>query len=63
MSLLLKTEFRMLGFLEPRSLTGLHLWGGAHETFLNTQIAQESRVRVVDRGEDYITGYQPNIYA
>ena len=33
------------------------------QTFLNTQITWENRVRVVGRGEVGITGYQPNIYA
>ena len=43
--------------------TGLHLWGGAQQTFLNTQMALESLVKVVGRGEVGIIGYQSNIYA
>ena len=44
-------------------LTRLHKWGGAHQTFINTQITSESLVRVEGRGEVGITGYQPNIDA
>ena len=45
------------------TVTGLHLWGAAHQTFLNTQITLESRVKVLGRGEVGNMGYQPNIYA
>ena len=44
-------------------ITGLHKWGGAHQTFLNTQFTWESLVRVVGRGEVGITGHQPYIDA
>ena len=43
--------------------TGLHTWGVAQQTFLNTQFTWESLERVVGRGEVVITGYQPNIDA
>ena len=55
-----KTKIRVT--LTDRS-TGLHLWDGAHQTFLNTQITWESLVRVIGRGEVGMTGYQPNSYA
>ena len=41
--------------------TALHKWGGAHQTFLNTQFTGESPLRVVGRDEVDTTGYQPNI--